>query len=225
MLRVAALVFWKDLVVEARGREVLAPMLFFGVLVVLVTSFALVGQESATPDVAAGIVWVAVALAGSLGIGRAFERERENDTFRAVLLGPAPRSGVFLGKLLTIVAFMVVVEAVVVPLVGLFFAAPFDRHPGRLVALLALGTAGYAAAGALFGAALARARGRDVLLGVLLYPIAIPILIAGSKGTAALLDSPPALATANTWIRFLLALDLIFLVVAFWAFEPLSEEP
>ncbi len=225
MLRAAALVFWKDLVVEARAREVLAPMVFFGALVVLVASFALVGDGTPPPDVAGGILWIAVAFAGSLGISRAFEREREGETFRALLLGPAPRSAVYMGKLASVLCFMVVVEAVVVPMVALFFGAAIGAHPIRLAALMLLGTLGYAAAGALFGAALIRTRGRDVLLGVLLYPITIPVLIAGSKGTAALLESPAALPTADTWIKFLVALDTIFLVVALWAFEPLCEEP
>lgn len=223
-LRIAALVFWKDVTVEIRAREVLAPMVFFAVIVVLVTSFSVVGAETASPDVAGGIVWIAVALSGALGVGRAFERERENDTFRALMLAAEPRTGIFVGKLAVIVAFMGIVELVVVPLVGLLFEAPFFEHPWRLLALLGLGTVGYAAAGALFGAGLARARTRDLLLSVLLYPIAIPILLAGSKGTAALLESPALIRTADVWIRFLFALDCVFVTLALWAFVPLSEE-
>lgn len=225
MFRTAATIFWKDLTVELRSREVVAPMIFFGVLVVLLSSFSLIGNEMPTGEMAAGVMWIAVALAGSIGVTRCFERERENDTFRALMLAPAPRVGVFIGKLAAILVFMLMVEIVVVPLVAVFFSVSLAENPGRLAALLALGTVGYSAAGALFGAALVRARSRDLLLSVLLYPIALPILIAGSKGTGALLDVKPQLQMVDVWIKFLFALDTIFLTLALWAFEPLSEEP
>ena len=81
------------------------------------------------------------------------------------------------------------VEAIVVPIVGLLFQAPLLRQAPRCCsALLATGTLGFAAVGTLFAAMLVRARSRDVLLPVLLYPIAVPVIIAGVQGTAASLQ-------------------------------------
>jgi heme exporter protein CcmB len=224
VLRLAALVLWKDLVVEWRTREILSTMLFFAVMVVLIFSFAFLAEGRASGDAVAGILWTATAFAGTLGLGRAADREREGDTLRALLLSPAPRAALYLGKMAGIVIFMVTTELVVVLLGTILFNAPFGAHALRLAALLVLGTIGYAAIGALFALLIGRARSRDVLLAVLLYPIIVPVIIAGSRGTAALLEAQPELGTAAYWIRFLLAFDAVFLAVALWAFEPLVVE-
>ena len=78
-----------------------------------------------------------------------------------------------------------------VPLVGLFFQAPITRQPAAACALLVAGTVGYAAVGTLFAAMLVRARSRDVMLPILLYPMTVPVMIAGVRGTAALFQATP----------------------------------
>jgi len=221
-VRDATLVMRKDLLVEARGREVLAPMLFFAVMVVLVFSFGFAGEGGASSDVVAGMLWVGLLLSASLGIGRAFEREREGETFRALLLTPASRPAVYVGKLLSILLFVAICEAAVVPLLVVLFGAPLLAHPGRLLLLLALGTVGLCSVGALLGATLMRARGRDVMLAIALYPLVVPVVLAGARGTAALLDGD--VAGADLWIDFLLAFDALFVVVGLWIFEPLVGE-
>jgi heme exporter protein CcmB len=212
----------KDLLVEARGREVLAPMLFFAVMVVFVFSFGFAGEGVAGPDLVSGMLWVGLLLAATLGIGRTFEREREGETFRALLLTPASRAAVYVGKLLSILVFMALAEAVVVPLLVVLFGAPLLDHPARLLALLALGTTGLCAIGALLGAALMRSRGRDVMLAIALYPLVVPVVLAGARGTAALCEHD--LGAADVWLRFLLAFDVIFVVLGLWIFEPLVGE-
>jgi heme exporter protein CcmB len=176
------------------------------------------------PNVAAGILWIAVIFSGTLGLGRAFDRERENDTMRALLLSPVDRGAVFLGKALGIATFMLLAEAAVVPLVGLFFNAPIDRRFGELAALLLLVTIGFATVGSVFAATLMRSRAREVLLPVMLYPVLIPALIAGAKGTSAIWMAPPELQVAHFWLKFLLVFDAIFVMVALWSFESLVVE-
>jgi heme exporter protein CcmB len=222
-VRDAALVFRKDLVVEARGREILAPMLFFAVMVVFVFSFGYAGEGGAGADVVAGMLWVGLLLAATLGIGRTFEREREGETFRALLLTPASRPAVYVGKLCGILLFVAVCEAAVVPLLVVLFGAPLLEHPARLLALLALGSIGLCAVGALLGATLMRTRGRDVMLAIALYPLVVPVVLAGGRGTAALLEGDPA--GADLWIRFLITFDVVCVVAGLWIFEPLVGEP
>jgi heme exporter protein CcmB len=219
-----ALVVGKDLRVELRSREIIYTMVFFAVMVVLIFSFAFLRDGRPVADLAAGILWVAIAFAGTLGLGRFFEREREGDTMRALLLTPAPRSALYLGKLAGILCFMLLCEGCTVPLLALLFDQPLFGNPLQLVALLLLGSLGFAAVGSLFGAALLRARSRDVLLPVLLYPLVVPVVIAGTKGTAALLESPPALGQAIFWIKFLAVFDVLFLTLALWVFEPLLSD-
>jgi heme exporter protein B len=223
-LRVAALVMRKDLTVEVRSREVIYTTIFFAVSCVLVFAFALVKEGRPLEDAAAGIMWISVAFAGTLALGRTFERERHAETLRALMLAPTSRPAIYVGKLLGIVLLLVVVEAVLVPLVGLLFHAPIANSPFRLTALLVLGTIGFSAVGTLFAAMLVRARSRDVMLPILLYPITIPVIIAGVRGTAALFEPVPAIDLADMWMALLVFFDIVFVTLALWTFEPLMTE-
>jgi heme exporter protein CcmB len=222
--RVAWIVMRKDLTVEMRSREILYTTVFFAVSCVLVFAFALVREGRPLEDAAAGILWIAIAFAGTLGLGRTFERERHTETLRALMLAPSDRPAIYVGKLLGVLALLAVVEAVLVPLVGLLFHVPFLASPFWLLALLVTGTIGFASVGTLFAAMLVRARSRDVLLPVLLYPITIPVIIAGVRGTAALLQSTPDEPMARFWAALLVFFDVVFVTLSLWTFEPLMTE-
>jgi heme exporter protein B len=223
-LRTAWLVLRKDVAIEAKSWEVLTTTLFFAVSCVLIFAFAFVKEGRAVEDAAAGILWIAIAFSGTLALGRTFERERYAETLRALLLAPAPRAALYVGKLLGMLALLALAELLLVPLVALMFQAPMFSRPLLLVALLAGGTLGFCAVGTLFAAMLVRARSRDVLLPILLYPIIIPVIIAGVRGTAALLATAPDEPVAIMWIGILAAFDLVFLTLALWMFEPLMTE-
>jgi heme exporter protein CcmB len=223
-VRVAWIVMRKDLTVEVRSREILYTTVFFAVSCVLVFAFALVREGRPMEDAAAGILWIAIAFAGTLALGRTFERERQTETLRALMLAPSDRPAIYVGKLLGILILLGVVEMVLVPLVGLLFNAPFGARPLWLVLLLATGTLGFASVGTLFAAMLVRARSRDVLLPVLLYPITIPVIIAGVRGTAALLQATPDEPMARFWVALLVFFDVVFVTLALWTFEPLMTE-
>ena len=187
VLRIAA----KDLRIEWRSREILYTMAFLAVVVVLIFSFAfVVGDARRRPPVTAGILWIAVIVSGTVGLGRTFDREREGEPIRSLLLSPAPRAAIYLGKLAATVVLMLAVELVLVTLCGLALHRRHRRAGGRASRCCSvLGTIGFAAAGCVFSAALLRSRSRDVLLSTLLYPIIVPIVIAGARGTA------------SSWIR------------------------
>src|SRR4051794_32220056 len=222
--RVALLILWKDFAIEVKSREILFTTLFFAVACVLVFSFAFVREGQPLVDAAAGILWIAIAFSGTLALGRTFERERYTDTLRALMLAPADRPAIYVGKLLAIVAMILATEALLVPLVALMFQAALLDAPLLLGAILLSGTLGFAAVGTLFAAMLVRARSRDVLLPVLLYPITIPVIIGGVRGTAALLASPVDEPSAVMWIGILTAFDVVFVTLSLWTFEPLMTE-
>jgi heme exporter protein B len=221
---VAWLVMRKDLTVEVRSREILYTTLFFAVSCVLVFAFSFVREGRALDDAAAGILWIAIAFAGTLALGRAFERERQSETLRALLLAPADRPAIYIGKLLGLLALLAGVEVILVPIVGLLFQAPIFERPFLLAALLAAGTIGFASVGTLFAAMLVRSRSRDVLLPVVLYPITVPVIIAGVRGTAALFQAEVDEPMAVAWITMLGAFDAVFLTLALWTFEPVMTE-
>ena len=129
-----------------------------------------------------------------------------------------------MGKLLGIVLLLTAAEAVITPLIALMFHAPMFARPHLLAALLLLGTIGFAGVGTLFAAMLVRARTRNVMLPILLYPITIPVIIAGVRGTSALLQPVPDEAIATMWIGLLASFDVVFVTLALWTFEPLMTE-
>lgn len=222
--KVALLVLRKDVAIEVKSREILYTTLFFAVSCVLVFAFALVREGHVVEDASAGILWIAVAFAGTLALGRTFERERYGETLRALLLAPAPRAAIYVGKLLGIVLLLAVAELILVPLVALLFGAGLFARPLPLAGLLVTGTIGFSAVGTLFAAMLVRSRTRDVMLPILLYPITVPVIIAGVRGTAALLQPTPDEAVATMWIGLLMAFDVVFVTLALWTFEPLMTE-
>lgn len=220
----AALVAHKDLVIETRSREVLYTALLFAISCMLVFAFGLVKDGRVLADAAAAILWITIAFAGTLALNRIFDRERQNETLRALLLAPASRAAIYVGKLAGVLALLLLVEAIVVPLVMIMFDAALFRHAGLMLALLLSGSVGYAAVGTLFAALLSRTRGRGALLPVLLYPITVPVIIGGVRGTAALLQPDADLAVARAWLTMLLAFDAVFLTLSLWTFEPAMTE-
>lgn len=212
----------KDVRVELRSKEILLTMGYFGFLVVLVFAFAFFRGDAPISAVSSGILWVSIAFAGTLGLGRIFEREREGDCIRALLLAPVARPAIYLGKAIGVFLFMLVVEAVVVPSVFFFFNLPLElTRIGLILLTVVLGTVGYAVVGTLLAAMLSRARSQDVLLAIVLYPLILPVLIVGVKSTGALLEPDVAWAALGTWLRLLILFDVTFLVAALWMFEPL----
>ena len=222
--RIVWLILRKDFTIEVRSLEIAYTTLFFAISCVLVFAFALVQEGRAPEGGAAGILWIAIAFAGTLGLGRTFERERQAETLRALLLAPAARPAVYVGKLLGIIVLLTAAEVVLVPLVALLFQAPLLTHPVWLALILLTGTIGFAAVGTLFAAMLVRARSRDVLLPVLLYPITVPVIIAGVRATGALLAPEFDAGILQVWVALLVCFDIVFLTLALWTFEPLMTD-
>src|SRR5579864_4953071 len=199
-LKIALLVLKKDFAIEVKSLEILSTTLFFAVSCVLIFSFAFVEEGHAVDNamVASAILWIAVAFAGLLALGRTFERERYGDTLRALLMAPVARPAIYVGKLLGMMLL--------------------------LSGLLLAGTLGFASVGTLFAAMLVRARAREVMLPILLYPVTIPVLIAGVRGTSALLQTDPSEPMAMMWLGLLTSFDAVFVTLALWTFEPLMAE-
>ena len=223
-VRAVWIVTRKDILIETRTREILFTTLFFALACVLVFAFGFVREGRPVQDAAAGILWIAIAFSGTLALGRAFERERQGETLRALLMAPIDRPALYVGKLLGIVLLLGAVELLIVPIVGLMFQARLFAYPWLMLGLLAAGTIGFAAVGTLFAAMLVRASSRDVMLPILLYPITVPVIIAGVRGTAALLQPDADEPMARAWLSMLVFFDVVFITLALWTFEPVMSE-
>jgi heme exporter protein CcmB len=225
-LKTALLVLKKDVAIEVKSYEIISTTLFFAVSCVLIFSFAFVKEGEAVNAalVPAGVLWIAVAFAGLLAIGRIFERERYGETMRALLLAPAPRSAIYVGKLLGVVLLLLLTELLLVPMIAFVFHAPLFAWPLPFAGLLVTGTIGFAAIGTMFASMLIRSRAREVMLPILLYPFTIPVLIGGVWGTAALLGEEPSVPVATMWMAILSAYDVVAITLSLWVFEPLMIE-
>lgn len=219
MRKVWALVL-KDLSLERRSHDVLGSMVIFGLIVILVFSFSfdLRGQEAS--QVAPGVLWVAIAFAGMLGLGRSFVLERDQGCLDGLLLCPVDRAVLYLGKALGNLLFITLTEIVFVPLCFALFNLRFDW---RLLPVILLGTLGFSAVGTLISAMAVHARAREVMLPILLFPIVLPLLIAAVKSTAGILDGL-AFADIKQWVQLLAGFDVIFLTASYLAFELVVEE-
>lgn len=216
-----ATVVWKDIVAELRTKEVFSSMLVFALLVIVICSFAFQLRSVEMRDLAPGVLWVAFTFAGVLGLNRSFLLESDRGCLEGLMLAPLDRSGIYLAKMLGNMVFMSVVEMITLPV---FWAlSNLILFPFSLVAVIALGTLGFVAIGTLFAAMTVNTRAREVMLPMLLFPIAVPVLVAAVKSTGTVLAGEP-LSAAGGWLQLLVACDVIFLVLAFLTFEYVVEE-
>ncbi len=217
---VAALV-WKDLAAELRSRELLGAMLVFGLLVVLIFNFALELDSGARTTVISGVLWVAFTFAGTLGLNRSMAVEKDRGCLDGLLLAPVDRSAIFFGKALGNLIFMLLVEAIILPLCSALYNVNL-LIPGVLAVVL-LGSIGYVAVGTLLAAMAVQARTRDILLPVLLFPLAIPVVVAAVRASNGFLQALP-LAEIRPWLNLLIGYDVIFVTVCWMVFDVVIEE-
>ena len=222
-LRKISAIVLKDIVAELRTKEMFSAMFVFAVLVIVVFNFAfdlrVSGQR--VREVAPGALWVAFTFAGILGLNRAFASEKDGGCLEGLLLAPVDHTAIYFGKMISTALFMVVVEALMLPVFTAFFGVNlFDL---RLVFIVLLGTVGFAGVGTILSAMTAQTRAREVLLPILLLPVAAPVLIAAVKATAGILDGLTMTEIA-TWWQLLLAFDVLFPAVAFMTFDFIVKE-
>jgi heme exporter protein B len=216
-MRSAFAVLKKDLRIEWRTREGVSSAFVLGVLLVIVFSFAYDPRPEDAPALAPAMLWVAFTFTGVLAVQRTFLLERENDCLAGLLTAPLEPAAIYVGKLAGTVVLLLVMQAVVVPLTGLLLHVDLAPVLPGLVVVLALGTVGFAAIATLFAAVAVRTRAREVMLPLLLLPVAVPLLIAAVSATRAVLED--GLRTAGDALGVLVAFDVIYLVAGWLLFE------
>ena len=221
-LRKVAAIIAKDIAAELRTREMLSSMGVFSILVIIVFNFALDLTDrqivlTATP----GALWVTIIFAGMLGLNRSLAVELDKGCLDGLLLTPVDRSAIFFGKALGNALFMLVVEVVVLPLFVVFFDVPLIR-PWVMV-IVVLGTLGFAGVGTLLSSMAVNTRAREVMLPILLFPVAMPELVAAVKATAGAMAGLPV-SEWQQWLTLLIVFDVILIAVSFMVFEYGVEE-
>ena len=211
----------KDLQAELRAKESFSTMVAFGLLAVLVFGLAFDLRVPDAKMVTPGVLWVVILFTGVLGLNRSFGAELDRGSLAALLLAPVDRSAIYFGKVLAHLAFMLLTEAIILPVTLVIF----DINVLRLWILVGvlLGTIGYVSVGTLFAALSAGGRARETILPVLLLPVMVPVFVAGVGLTANVLDGRE-LVDFQRWLWMLVAYDLVFVTIAFLVFDLIWEE-
>lgn len=210
----------RDLLVEYRTREILGGGIVFALLVLVVFNFALDLRQDTAEDLAPGVLWISFAFAGMLGFGRSFAADRERGTLDGLLLAPVDRGAIYLARAITNSLFMGFVELVSLPV----FVALYNVRVvwSEILLVTVLGTIGFAGAGTLVAAIAASTRAREVMLPLLLLPLAVPVLIASVKATSIALGARPA--ESLPWLQLLAGFDVVMVATSFLVFEHVLEE-
>jgi len=216
--RVIHWVAWKDLISEVRSRETISSMFFFALIVILVFSFSFSMDQQAARQLIAGIIWVAFAFTGMIGLGKSFAAELQNDCLEQLQISPAPKGAVYLGKLTANLVFMLLVEIILFPMFVIFFNLDVVEQLPLLLLIFVLATWGLSTVGTLFSAMTVQIRAREVMLPILLLPLAVPVMIAAVEATRGALSASP-LDLYQQWLQLLAVFDVVFTVLSFWAFE------
>jgi heme exporter protein B len=217
----AIIIMWKDILSELRTRDVAISVLVFALLVIVVFNFAFEPGTEQMELVAPGILWVSFTFAGVISLGRSFVLEKEKSCLEGLMLCPVDRDVVYLGKMLSSLVFMLIVEAIVFPIFLVLFNLPLFAPMLGLIAILA--TVGFVSVGTLFSAMAVNTRARDIMLPILFFPIVIPVIIAAVKASGLVLEGG-LWSDISSWLLILAAFDIIFLIVSALVFEFIIEE-
>jgi heme exporter protein B len=216
-----ATIFWKDVQIEFRNRELVSTMLVFGLLLVLIFNFALDLERVARASVVIGAIWITSIFSGTLALNRVFVAEQENGCLTGLLLAPIDRLAIYFGKLASTLLFMLITQAVLLPAFQLFYSVPLTNPV--FLATIFLGTLGYAVIGTLVAALTLQTRTRELLLPVLLLPLCLPLLLAVVKTSLQLLENRSWQFIAPAF-HFTIAYDVIFIALALLLFGAIVEE-
>lgn len=221
--RQAWLVARKEIAIERSNGEIVATAGFFGVLLAVVSSFAFHSGPDAAVQVGPGVIWLSIAFASVLGLGRAWQREREENALLGLVVAPIARSAVFAGKALGLFGFVLVLEILVIPVTALVFGLDLGRHGLGLGAIGLVAGLGIAASGTLFGAMTVRTRARDLVLATVLLPLLAPVLACAMAATRELLAGV-SLSELGDYVVLMLVFDVVFLAGGLGLFGVLMED-
>ncbi len=212
---------WKDTVSEMRTREIISSVLVFTLLVIVIFNFAFGTNQTTINLVAPGILWVTFTFAGVLSLNRAFVPEKEQGCLEGLMVCPVSREGIYVGKMLGSLLFMLIIEAIALPIFAFLFNLPVFSL--QIVVITVLTTIGFVTVGTLFSALAVNTKAREMVLPILFLPVVIPIIISAvlASGTALAGGSWSELASG---LQIIAVFDVIFLVVSLLVFTYVIEE-
>lgn len=216
-------ILWREIRGELRGREIVPVVLVFGLLVLVIMNFAFEPSLEESELLAPGVLWVALAFSGILGVSRSASRDEENAALDGLLAAPVDRGTLFLGKLLANCVFMLLADAVLVPVFLVLYDIASVRFLIGLAPVVLLGTIGYTVVGTIFAVVAVNTKMREVLLPILLLPVAIPLFLAAVEITGMVLREEGG-RNQRVWLQVIAVYDFVFLVLSYLFFEYVLED-
>ena len=219
----AALIARKDLAIEFRTRSAFLAAIVFSLVAITLFYFAWDATAVTASDLAPGVLWVIFTFSGLLGLHRSFGVEESDRAIDALLASPVEREAIFLGKALANLAFVLGVQAIAIPAVAVLYNLPITRVLAPLAGIAVLAAIGLVSVGTLFSAMAINTRLAELLLPVLALPFFVPVVLPAAQSTARLLAGRPV-AEAMSWLRILIAFDIVFVVACALAFPFTLED-
>ena len=211
----------RDLRLEWRGRAGLLSAFSFIAVVLFIMGIAFGPDEASLGRAGPGVLWVALAFAGSMLASRVWALEVENETLDDLLLTPGSREWIYLGKLLFLWLLMLVMGAFLLVLVAAWFYLPLVAWP-QLFVTLVLGGTGYTVIAAFYAGLTVRLRARDVLLYLLVFPMILPVVLAAVKATLGIAFGAE-FAEIVSWWKLLGVFDVVYLTLCVLLFPGVIE--
>jgi heme exporter protein B len=221
MKPITAIVF-KDIVIEMRSKESISSMLMFGILVLVIFLFAFESRGLEKGMVGPGELWVAYSFAAILGLNRSLAMEIDNDCLQGLLLAPLGRGELYIGKVASNFAFMMIAELVVLPVFFILNNLNFDKQFLGIAGVSVLGTLGIAAVGTILSTISGNTRMKEVMLPILQIPLTVPVVIAAVEATSQIMNNDKPEISA--WLTILAGFSIVYLTVSYLVFEFAVEE-
>lgn len=219
----ARVILVKDLRIELRTLQSLPAMALFAVTTFVIFRFGL-DRTSLEGSLAAGVLLVTILFAALLAINRLFVAERDEGGFDAIRLAPVDPSSLFIAKVLALLAYLAILEAVALPVfAGFFLGGAEGLLP--LAGVVLLLDLGLAVTGATVSTIGANSRARDLLTPLVLLPLLVPLMIAAAGASEPLLAAGgPEFNGVGQWVLTMALYDLLFLLVGYATYEFLLED-
>ena len=214
----------KDLLLEWRGRSRIISVLLFGVVTLLLFSFAVGPDSTALRASAAGFLVLALLLSSTLGLSESFRLEQEQRAVEGLLLLPVDPVALYYGKAISNTLFLVLLAPILTPVALVLYAVEIE--PIRLLVLFglwAIAAAGLSAPGTLYAAMTSRLQSQDVLLPLLLFPLVVPVLLATVKAVSLILTGDP-MEQIRSWTILLVSFAVIYWSICGLLFPHAIEE-
>lgn len=213
----------KDIILELKSKETFYGLFLFSVLVFLLFNFSFGNKKDVITQAIPGILWIAFLFSGTLGVGKTFYVEKEEENIFWLMLLPIDRSNIFLAKFFSNYIFLIVNEIIILPVFAVLFNQSILSYLMPLILVILMGSIGFTALSTLLSFLSASSKSKEIMLPLLLYPLLVPLAIACLNATDLIVNKEP-LSEYMQFLKLIFAFDLIFFVAAYFAFPFLLEE-